>query len=268
MTEDAVIAGLRESSKYRNLSASVLARTAQWALARHAGRDALKAAKRKLHQVYAAFCPPGAIARLARLIAELPAPDASAFRAACGEILAGHASTAERLPHLDSLYPRLWELTGPPRSVLDLACGFHPFAMPWMQLPSDAVYLPCDLDERLIEQVNRFLMHVGSPPIARCRDVLGEEFERFDVVLLLKTFPCLEQQEPDAGLRLLQTLPARVAVVSFPTVSLSGRRKGMRGHYCKVVDSLAASCGLQPRLWELPDELFAVFERPAHLSVH
>ena len=70
-----IVAGLRESKKYRDVSASVLERTAQWALARYDSKVALKAAKRKLHQVYSAYCPPGAIARLKRLVADLPPPD-------------------------------------------------------------------------------------------------------------------------------------------------------------------------------------------------
>jgi 16S rRNA (guanine(1405)-N(7))-methyltransferase len=228
----------------------------------------LKAAKRKLHQVYAAYCPPGAIARLRRLVAALPSPESPDFQDACREILRGHSSTAERLRHLDDIYPRLWEIIGEPSSVLDLACGFHPFALNWMGLGSGVRYVPCDLDEQLIEQVNIFLAHVGRPATAQCRDVLTNCFEQADVVLLLKSLPCLEQQEPGAGVRLLRTLLARTAVVSFPTASLGGHRIGMRRHYSQFVDSLAAELGTTPRLLELPGEIFAVIDLPAHFSVH
>jgi 16S rRNA (guanine(1405)-N(7))-methyltransferase len=257
-----IVDSLRDSRKYRDLSASVLERTASWALARFDGKDTLKAAKRKLHQVYSAYCPPGAIARLRRLVADLPRADDLSFRDACAEILRGHASTAERLPHVENLYPRLWELTGSPTSVLDLACGFHPFALPWMGLASDVDYAPCDLDERLVEQINVFLRRVGRPAIAECRDLLVEPIaDQFDVVFLLKSLPCLEQQEPGAGLRLLQSLPGRCVVISFPTASLGGRGKGMRANYWKSIDALGAALNSAPRMLDIPGELVAVFHR-------
>lgn len=257
-----IVDGLRESKKYRDVSASVLERTANWALARFEGKDALKAAKRKLHQVYSAYCPPGAIARLKRLVGNLPPADDSSFRDACREMLRGHSSTAERLPHVESLYSRLWELTGTPKSVLDLACGFHPFALPWMGLLADSRYMPCDLDERLVEQISVFLRHLSRPATAKCLDVVGSSTEeRFDVALLLKSLPCLEQQEKGAGLQLLRSIPARTVVVSFPTASLGGSAKGMRVHFRKTIETLALQLDLQPLSLEIPGELFAVFRR-------
>jgi 16S rRNA (guanine(1405)-N(7))-methyltransferase len=258
-TVTAIVAGLRESKKYRNLSTTVLDRTARWATERYPEREALKAAKRKLHQIYAAFCPPGAIARLRRLVRALPQPESPDFGDACRTILSGHASTAERLPLMDSLYPRLWEMTGPPKSVLDLACGFQPFALPWMGLSAGVEYVPWDLDEPLIEQINSFLTLVGRPPAARCRDALTDHFGRVDVVLLLKSLPCLEQQESGVSLRLIRSLPARTVVVSFPTAALGGRRKGMRLSYGKFVESLATALGASVYTDEFPGELLAVF---------
>lgn len=257
-----IMVGLRESKKYRDVSASVLERTAKWALARFEGKDALKAAKRKLHQVYSAYCPPGAIARLKRLLSDFPHKNDASLRDSCREMLRGHASTAERLPHIETLYPRLWELTGQPQSVLDLACGFHPFALPWMGLPAQAVYVPCDIDERLIEQVNVLLRHLERPATAECRDILAEPIDgSYDVALVLKTLPCLEQQQPGASESLLQSIPARAIAISFPTSSLGGKSKGMHKNYGKWIESLATRENSQLETMEIPGELFAVIRR-------
>lgn len=261
---DATIAGivneLRESRKYGDLSPAILERAARWAYERHAHGDAVKAAKRKLHQVYAAYCPPGAIARLTRLVDALPARDSPQLRDHCREILRGHASTAERLPHLETLYPALWEITGPPNSVLDVACGFHPFALPWMHLAADAEYVPCDIDSRLVTQINRFQQHLGRPMTARCSDALTAlPTGPFDVAFVLKSLPCLEQQEPGCGALLLKSLPAKHVVASFPTASLGGRRKGMRRNYGTTIDELAGETGMAPSLIDMPGEVVAVW---------
>ena len=51
-------------------------------------------------------------------------------------LMAAHASTYERLPLLDTFYRQLFQRLPPVNSVLDVACGLHPLARPWMPLPS------------------------------------------------------------------------------------------------------------------------------------
>jgi 16S rRNA (guanine(1405)-N(7))-methyltransferase len=60
--------------------------------------------------------------------------------------------------------------------------------------------------------------------------------------LLLKTLPCLDQQEPGASARLLGGLQARIIVVSYPVRSLGGRQKGMsqtsRANFARIAGIL------------------------------
>jgi 16S rRNA (guanine(1405)-N(7))-methyltransferase len=53
----------------------------------------------------------------------------------------------------------------------------------------------------------------------------------FDLALVLKTIPCLEQVDKTAGQQILENLPARYLLVSFPGRSLGGRAKGMIENY-------------------------------------
>src|SRR5260370_1184399 len=55
--------------------------------------------------------------------------------------------------------------------------------------------------------------------------------QRVDLAFMLKTLPCLEQVDKSAGLRLLEMINADHLVVSFPSHSLGGSRKGMVTHY-------------------------------------
>ena len=67
-----IVSGLRQSRRYRSVSEPTLLRVARWSLRSGQGRQAaLKAAKRKLHQVYGAYLGPGAIVTAERAATRL-----------------------------------------------------------------------------------------------------------------------------------------------------------------------------------------------------
>jgi 16S rRNA (guanine(1405)-N(7))-methyltransferase len=258
-----VVSALRAARKYRGLCDATLERVARWALARHqAPAPAIKAAKRKLHQATAAFLAPAAAEALAARAARLPDEDGPALRSACRELLAAHASTAARLGFLDGLYPALWRITGTPRSILDLACGLHPFAWPWMGLDAGTRYAACDVDLRVVGAVGAFLARRGRSGAARALDLLcAAPEEPADVVLLLQALPGLEAQEWGGAARVLAATPARRLVVSLPTATLGGRRAGRRESNDRwLAERLPEGVRAIGRL-ELPGETFYVLER-------
>jgi len=247
------IAGLLAAApKYRNISRETLARVASWALVRYrSDKEILKAAKRKLHQVYAAYLSPKAAVRLAQLIASHREP-----RTMCREALSYHVSTTERLPILEELYGRIFAVTGIPNRVLDLACGLHPFGLPWMGLPEAATYHAMDIDCELMALLGGFF---SKELVAECRDVLVRPpQEPYDLAFLLKALPILEQQERGASLRLLRALNARHAVLSFPVHSLGGRSKGMEEHYSALAEELVVTLGTDAEVLRYPSEIFYV----------
>jgi 16S rRNA (guanine(1405)-N(7))-methyltransferase len=81
-----------------------------------------------------------------------------------------------------------------------------------------------------------------------------------DVVLLLKTLPCLEQQEKGASLRLLQSLRTRFVVVSFPRGSLGGRDKGMHENYSQFIRGIAGEMQVPFKAVETRTEDFYVLD--------
>jgi 16S rRNA (guanine(1405)-N(7))-methyltransferase len=261
-----IVRELQLSKKYKSLSEETINRVVLWASQRQATpRDAVKAAKRKLHQIYAAYCHPGAIAELERRVAALPpSGDTIALKEACADILLGHASTAERIPFLSDVYAALWQVTGRPRVLLDYGCGFGPFALPWMELDPSTVYYPSDIDRRVIAGVNLFLAHMGRPTTARCVDLCSSVPEAepiADCALLLKILPILEQQEKGISFRVINAIPSRLIVVSFPSESLGGFQKGMREHYHGLISSVASELGVSLAELHFSNESFYVMDR-------
>ena len=259
-----IVTALRQTRKYRYLCEETLRRNAEWALSRHPGsRDAVKAAKRKLHQIYGAYLEGIDRGRIEALVRDLgPARTDAQLRETCQDILGSHASTAERLGIMADLYPALFREIGHPRRVLDLCCGLNPFALPWMGLDPAAEYRAIDIDRSLVSSINGFLRILDRPQTAECRDIVaGELHAEADAVLLLKSVPCLEQQEKGCATRILKGLRSRCVVLSFPTCSLGGKAKGMAQHYDGVARRMADGLEASVKALSFPGETFFVLTR-------
>ena len=58
----------------------------------------------------------------------------------CLKMMAKHASTKERIPHLDAFFDTIFEVIGSPNSILDLACALVPLCCPWLNLALGATF--------------------------------------------------------------------------------------------------------------------------------
>ena len=246
---------LMQGKKYGSLCDETLLRISKWAVQSSSSpKQALKKAKRKLHQISGAYITSANQRRIDGLLDSL-ASDASEteIRALCRSILGFHTSSRERLPYLRETYR---EIIGGATTILDLACGLNPFALPWMNLPPDARYTPVDMDCGLVSKINRFLRVLGRGDTAQCIDLLSSPpVESYDLILLLKALPCLERQERGASLHLLTKLRAPRIVISFPNRSLGGHRKGMETGYTRFMQDLAKDMAFEDTTFKDTTEL-------------
>ena len=261
MTQDRIFEELKASRKYGAVCDEVLIRIASWAAGVTASeKQAVKAAKRKLHQIHGCYFDTACRRTLTRRIEHLCSAEAEhELKSICRDILSLHQSTRERLPILDSAFRTVLGDVSGVGSVLDIACGLNPFAIPWMKLPADTRYTAVDMDTDLIASINRFLGAVRRPQTALCRDVMDPGKYSTDIALILKALPCFEQQEKGAALRLLSSIEARRIIISFPARSVSGREEGMRIHYGTFVDRLADHLGVSYRRFDFATETFYVW---------
>lgn len=230
---DRLIAAVRESPKYRAVSVDLVRAIGQRELAaRRNLKEAIKATKNTLHQVAGAYLDGRAHYETWLETLAAHAGDPQRFRQDCVEIMGCHASTRERLPILDEFYTVTLGKIAPVRSVLDIACGFHPLAIPWMPLAPEATYIACDIYSDLMAFLERFSALAGVRGQAEVRDVAtSPPPQQAELALLLKALPPLEQLDKTAGLNLLRTIRADYLLVSFPTRSLGGRNRSMEENY-------------------------------------
>ena len=260
-----IVERVLRSARYRDVDRGLVERLAveEGPKARN-DDDAVKRVKRRLHQAVGAYRGASVTDRTLAPIRAAWSGDLASqpFRAACLVAMAGHASTAERLPYLEDFYSPIWELVGgAPSSVLDLGCGLGPLALPWMALPADATYHARDVDRRSLALVAAFLDLVGQPATVEDRDLVADvpALPPADVALLLKLVPLLDRQDARAASRLLDALDVGHAVLSFPARSLGGRRRGMEATYRRRLDELAAEVGARDvREASVPNELVFV----------
>lgn len=256
---DALVAAVRQSTRYRTVAPELIRQIGARELKKRTGlKEAVGATRRKLHQVAGAYLPPRTACAvwIEELRRAFQSGDGPSVRAACVHVMARHASTRERLPILDRFHAIALEPIAPVRSVLDVACGLHPLSLPWMPLAEGVVYHAWDVFEDLIALLNDFFALAGVAGHAELRDALAEgSTPEVELALLLKTLPCLEQIDAAATHRLLDTLPARHLLVSFPAQSLCGRRKGMPATYAAHFMRLASGRPWRIRRFDFPGEL-------------
>lgn len=230
-----LVHAVRTSSKYHAVCEEVVRNVGSRELARRRDlKGAIKSTKNKLHQVGGAYLDRtmNYVEWLDDLRQAAASADRARLHAICRKIMEHHASTRERLPLLERFFSTTLAGIAPVRTVLDLACGLNPLAIPWMPLAEDAKYYACDIYEDMVDFLNDFLALIGVKGRAWACDLTERQpFPKVDVALLLKTVPCLEQMDKSAGPLLLEGIQADHLLISYPVHSLGGRERGMPRNY-------------------------------------
>jgi len=256
---DQLIDAVLASRNYKHISRDFIEALGSRELAKRSSlKEAIKATRNKLHQVGGAYIEGEEhyTSWIGPLQQAAVNGDNDQLKRACKSIMGYHASTRERLPVLEQFYPTLLADLPPIRSVIDVACGLHPLAIPWMPLEQDVQYYAYDIYQDMADFLNEFMGLIHVPGYAQARDVLQySPAFKVDLAFMLKAIPCLEQVDKNAGLRLLDTINADHLLVSFPVHSLGGRKKGMAANYEARFHELVRHKNWLIERFEFPTEL-------------
>ncbi len=143
------------------------------------------------------------------------------------KILSMHLSTKERIPFYSVLYDEIWEVTGKPKSILDLGCGLNPVSFPYMNL--DRVeYFANEMSDEDCGIISSYFKEIkeikGKVNKQNLLEVEKYNFPKVDVCFIFKTLDVLEQDERDISLKILDKVCAKWFVLSFATKSVGGRK--------------------------------------------
>lgn len=233
---------IRHSRKYRHLDipASTLSDIISTELDRSPSTEhAVNKAREVLHGVMAPYLGDPDYTELSAHLDRLAKkPDADGMCALSLDVLRSHASTSERIPHLENFYAAIWEITGHPTSVQDLACALHPFGLPWMGLASAATYLAYDIHSPRVAALNKFFALLPGEKSAWTQDILVETPERHtDVALFFKEAHRFEQRRRGCLPEFFRRIQADWLVVSLPANDLHGHHSLVDRHRALITRS-------------------------------
>ena len=256
------------SSKYQDICQELIRSIASQELGKRRNlKEALKATKNKLHQVAGAYLD--ARVHYADWLNELSIAaqqeNKDKLFQLCTKFMSYHASTRERIPILEQFYTGIFSHLPPIRTVLDVACGLNPLAIPWMPLAEHAEYYAGDIYHSMMDFLDSWMKISKVRGHTMACDVIQEPpTHKVDLAFILKAIPCLEQLDKAAPSRLLQTIQADHLVVSFPVHSLGGRRKGMTEHYETQFRELVKHEPWEIKRLEFSSELVFVVNKLPH----
>jgi 16S rRNA (guanine(1405)-N(7))-methyltransferase len=222
-----------------------------------------KAVKRKLHNIIAPYLGnPDYLALAEELVSiKNPSLDSPQIRAFCLNTLSGHASTAERVPNMTQFYAGLFGKTGTPETILDMACGLHPLAIPWMGLPDSIDYYAYDIVQPRIDFINLFFSTIGLKPHAENRDILVNPPQiQADVGLLFKEAHRMEKRNPGCNREFWASLKVDCLAVSLPVHDLSRTHSLVKKHRQLVQENLPDHSEVEELHFE--DELIFLIRKP------
>ncbi len=144
--------------------------------------------------------------------------------------LLAHQSSEERYDYYPEIYQKLFTITGKPETIIDLGCGANPYSYEY--LSCTPFYMAMDLPSEDLKEIAAFFKKNKIKG-----EVLGidlvKEYDKlalllkdnpFDVAFLFKLLDSLETVKKNISIKLLEAVNATWLIVSFPTVSIGGRK--------------------------------------------
>ena len=182
------------------------------------------------------------------------------------QALKSNRSTQERLEEYEQIYQKIFEITGKPKSILDLGCGINPLSIPFMKLNLNLLeYVAYDINESEILVLNEFFKLENIHGKAEVLDLSKIEsinaLPSADACFMFKLVDILESKGHKYAEEAIQILIKKCdyVVVSFATHTLGGNK--MKYAERGWIERMLSRVGLKFEKFEMSNEIFYIISK-------
>ncbi len=156
------------------------------------------------------------------------------------ELLSMHISSKERINSYEKFYEKIFAVTGIPKTVLDVSCGFNYFSVPFMKTKK-LFYVGTEHKKEFVKEINDYFELIKNYSEIKGKGVLFDlketDFDSrnellylnnektFDVAFLFKLIPVMEREKKGVTQNLIDVIPAEWIVLSASRESMTKKEK-------------------------------------------
>lgn len=253
-----IIAEIKKNKKYSNLHPNIIERIVKKYLKKYSDEATVaKHAKSELFKVHTSFFTKTNYEReLQNLKVAYATGSQRKIKAMHEEILKRYDPRRVWLIE-ENFYEKLFEITGVPKTIVDIGSGLHPLVIPFMNFKGE--YYAYDVNKVEIDFLNEVFKLMNLPELAFWQDCISEPPKvKCDVAMLFKIATAFEWQEKGSFRRVVDKLNAKHIVISIPMRGMQNLANEEKFFYTTMGESIK---NYKVTKIVYPKELFFILEK-------
>jgi hypothetical protein len=214
-----------KSKKYSSLSDEIIEQEIETFLRKKPkakDKEIIKGVKERLHKIYGSF-QINKKKKRDSLLNELKKDPSSIDQHR--KILETNLSTKERMNAYQTLYYRIFQVTGQPNSILDIGSGINPISYPYLEC--EPTYTSMEIDKEDVDFVNKYfkIKNIKGKAILKAINKNNmKDLPNASITFLFKVIDPLEVKKGHKFTEdLLTSLKSKFIVASFSTKTVSNK---------------------------------------------
>ncbi len=133
-------------------------------------------------------------------------------------------SSKERLKEYKEMYKKIFEITGNPKSILDLGSGLNPLSYKYMNIKP--IYYAGEISLGYIKKIDDYFKKNNIPGKSFKFDLINDDYStlpKTDICFLFKVLEALEEVKKNISIEIIKNIPSDYIIVSFAKSVISGR---------------------------------------------
>lgn len=259
-----LISDIKKNKKYKSISDAVVENEIKNYLKSNLNsseKSIIKEVRAKLHKNYSVF-QTRKKKKIEKYLDELKNSNSKKQNLEIiNKILSSVLSTKERLNDYPKIYENIFEITGKPKTIVDLGAGLNPFSIIYMNL-DDFNYYSYDINEEDIKILNEFFKIINQKGKASLIDIRNlreiSNIPSADIIFLFKVIDIIDEKNHKFSEELIKQLvkKTKFIIASFATKTIT--RKKMNFPERKWFEFMLNRNNLKFKAFRTENEIFYV----------